>query len=138
MSKDFIFYVSGMLASESRVRLPEKLGEEMVGMELTKEEATEFFSELYGGKHHIPRGGLHDFGCGWSVNHYGDLSTFDFDELTCLVFLCHDRAIRAEVMCSGPRMVKISIWKRKREGDIRQAPSNHRTSPRNVAKVSSG
>ena len=87
-------------------------------MELTKEEATEFFSELYGGKHHIPRGGLHDFGCGWSVNHYGDLSTFDFDKLTCLVFLCHYRAIRAEVMCSGPRMVKISIWKRKREGGI--------------------
>src|ERR1039458_1928932 len=87
-------------------------------MELTKEEATEFFSELYGGEHHIPRGGLHDFGCGWSVNHYGDLSTFDFDKLTCLVFLCHDRAIRAEVMCSGPRMVKISIWKRKREGGI--------------------
>ena len=87
--------------------------------ELTKEEAIDFFAELYGGKHHIPRGGVKDFGCGFSVNHYGDLSTFDFDKLTRLVFLAHDRCIRVEVSNSGPRMVKISIWKRHgREGDM--------------------
>ena len=84
--------------------------------EMTREAAEDFFSALYGGKHHIPRGGLHEFGLGWSVNHYGDLSTFDFDKLTCLVFLAHDRAVRVEVSNSGPRMVKISIWQRKRDG----------------------
>ena len=87
-------------------------------MELLEQDATEFFSELYGGKHHIPRGGLHSFGCGWSVNHYGDLSTFDFDALTRLVFLAHDKAIRVEVSNSGPRMVKISIWRRVRNGEM--------------------
>lgn len=87
---------------------------------MTEQEATDFFSELYMGKHHIPRGGVRPFGNGFSVNHIGDLSTFDFDKLTRLVFLAHDRCIRVEVSNSGPRMVKISIWKRQREGSMWQ------------------
>ena len=82
---------------------------------MTKEQATEFFSILYHGKHHIP-GKIKPRGDGWKVNHYGTLTTFDFDNLTNLVFLCHDRAVRAEVGQSGPNMVRISIWQRKREG----------------------
>lgn len=89
-------------------------------MKMTKEEATSFFAELFHGEHHIPRGGIHSFGFGWCVNYLGDLSTFDFDRLTQLVFLAHDRCVRAEVMCSGSRMIKIAIHKRRREGSTTQ------------------
>ncbi|MHC4748413.1 MAG: hypothetical protein ACYTFW_00930 [Planctomycetota bacterium] len=86
---------------------------------MDKKTATDFFGELYGGKHHIPSGGLHKFGHGWSVNHYGDLPTFDFDTLTRLVFLCHDWCVRGAIQQSGPGMVKICIWQRShREGSM--------------------
>lgn len=100
---------------------------EPVGCELwyklTEEEALEFFSILYCGKHHIP-GKLHPFGFGWCVNDYGDFSTWDLNKLTRLVFLAHDRCIRAEVLSSGPRMVKIALHKRKRIGGT---PERHPT-----------
>lgn len=87
-------------------------------MQTPYEIAEEFFGELYYGKHHIP-GKIKPWGTGWCVNHYGSLATFDFDELTRLVFLSHDRCIRAEIQNSGPRMVKICIWQREgREGGI--------------------
>ncbi|MBA7646724.1 hypothetical protein ES703_54490 [subsurface metagenome] len=75
------------------------------------EVAEEFFSELYFGKHHIPSK-IIAYGNGWCINHHGDLSTFDFDILTRLVFLAHDKCIRVELSQGGPRAVKISIWKR--------------------------
>jgi len=86
-------------------------------MQTDLKEAESFFAELYDGKHHIPSP-IHPFGQGWTVNHFGDLSTFDFNTLTRLVFLAHDRCMRASIMQSGPRMVKIAIWKRTREGSI--------------------
>ena len=89
-------------------------------MDLPKEEALSFFSELYFGAHHIPGRGIKEYGPGWCVNHYGDLSTFDFDKLTRLVFLAHDRCMRVEIGSSGPNMVKIIIHKRTREGSMSQ------------------
>lgn len=87
-------------------------------MQTEFKEAELFFSELYFGKHHIPSK-ITPFGEGWCVNHWGDLSTFDFDTLTRLVLLAHDYCIRASIEQSGPRMVKIIIWKREgREGSI--------------------
>jgi hypothetical protein len=87
---------------------------------LTKEEAIEFFAILFRGEHHIPRSGVKPMGDqGWCVNYYGDLATFDFDSLTRFVFLAHDLCVRASVLSSGPRMVKLAIWKRsKREGSM--------------------
>lgn len=81
-------------------------------------EAVDFFSEFYRGKHHIPESGIKEWGYGWFVSHYGTLSTFDFDALTRLVFMAHDKCIRVEVGASGPRRVKIMIHKRRREGDM--------------------
>ncbi len=80
-------------------------------MQTKTEDAESFFSDLYHGAHHIP-GKIKAFGEGWSVNHYGDLSTFDFDDLTRLVFMAHDRCMRASIMQSGPGMVKIVVCKR--------------------------
>jgi hypothetical protein len=80
---------------------------------MTKKEAIDFFAHLFRGEHHIPGSGVKAIGDqGWCVNHYGDLSTFDFDMLTRFVFLAHDRCCRASVMSSGPRMVKLAIWQR--------------------------
>lgn len=57
----------------------------------------------------------------WEVNHMGQLSTFDFDCLTRLVISAHDNCVRATVLASGPRMVKIWIHDRKgREGQMSQ------------------
>lgn len=81
-------------------------------------EAEEFFSQIYFGKHHIP-GKIKPFGPGWCINHLGELATFDFSQLTRLVFLAHDACIRVSIMNSGPQMVKIALHKRNsREGSM--------------------
>lgn len=46
------------------------------------------------------------------------MATTDYNNLTRLVLLSHRDAIRAEVQPSGPGMIKICIWKRKREGKL--------------------
>ena len=63
------------------------------------------------GEHHLPK--VHVFGVGVCINHYGDLSTCDFDKLTRLVLLAHRDAVRIEIASSGPRMVKIIAHRRK-------------------------
>ena len=84
-------------------------------MKLSKEEAVTFFSAFYRGEHHFPSE-LKPYGEGWSMSHFGSLATFDFDELTRLVFLAHDRCIRVEISQGGPNRLRIAIWKREREG----------------------
>ena len=87
-------------------------------MQMEYQEAEDFFSEFYFGKHHISAK-IKPYGGGWCINHYGSLATFDFDELTRLVFLAHDKCIRIELMQGGPVAVKIAIWQRdKREGSM--------------------
>ena len=87
---------------------------------MTREEAIAFFAEFYCGEHHIPRKGLKPCGNGWSVNHRGSLATFDFNTLTRLVFLAHDRCVRVEIMHGGPGSLKIGIWQRDRNGSSTQ------------------
>lgn len=62
-----------------------------------------------------------DWSYGWggvSVMWLGrDLSTFDFNELTNLVFLCHEARIRCSLAPAGPRMLRLSFWQREAEGD---------------------
>lgn len=54
----------------------------------------------------------------WEINHSGELSTFDFDELTKLVYAAHKYAVRVSIGSSGPRMVKIILHARKRTGSF--------------------
>lgn len=82
---------------------------------LTKEEATLFFSQFYGGEHHFPNK-IKEWGNGWSMNHNGELATFDYNQMSRLVIMCHDTAIRASIRQGAPGGVKICIWKREREG----------------------
>lgn len=71
-------------------------------------------SEWVGGPHHLPK--VHEFGTGVAINYYGDLSTFDFDRLTRLVILAHQKLIRVEIASSGPGMVKIICHRRRETG----------------------
>lgn len=97
----------GNRQAELRVKLP-----------MTKEEATEFFAEIYYGEHHIPSE-IKAFGNGWSVNDFNTPATHDYDSLTRMVFLAHDKCYRLQIQQGAPRTVKIIIWKRyEREGDI--------------------
>ena len=87
-------------------------------MKMSYEEAETFFSDFYLGKHHI-YATIKPYGEGWCINHAGGFSTFDFDNLTRLVFLAHEKCIRVELTQGGPRAIKIAIWKRKgRTGSI--------------------
>lgn len=86
---------------------------------LTKEEATAFFAEFYYGEHHIPKHTVHQFGLGWMVKHdRGDLASFDFNGLTRLVLMAHDKCIRVSVQPSSKATMEIAIWKRQREGSM--------------------
>lgn len=78
---------------------------------MTKDEAIDFFAALYRGEHHIPTE-VREYGTGWEVRHYGDLATWDFDALTRLVLLAHDRCVRVEVTPCNMQYLRIAIWQR--------------------------
>ena len=85
---------------------------------MKQDDAIDFFAELYYGEHHFPAQ-LKPFGDGWSMTHIEDCSTFDFDFMTRLVFLAHDKCCRATIMQGVPRSIKICIWQRNtREGGM--------------------
>lgn len=73
--------------------------------------AEQVLSRAFGGMHHVYN--LHKSPREWHLNHYGDLSTFDFNALTLLVLGAHEYCIRLSIQSSGPRMVKICLWPRK-------------------------
>jgi len=47
---------------------------------------------------------------------YGGLATWDFNQLTQLVVLCHDRAIRLEINGAANGYLKLMFHPRKRKG----------------------
>lgn len=49
---------------------------------------------------------------------YGSLSTFDFPQLTELVVLAHDRAIRCEVSGCAPSLLRLMFHRRRRTGSV--------------------
>lgn len=94
-------------------------------------------ADLYGGFHHVPTNAIRQFGKGISISHYRfHLATFDYDQLTRLVVLAHDRCIRAEVEGGGPGQLKIILHKRHhREGRMNE---RHPTLEDNVASIRRG
>lgn len=68
-----------------------------------------------------------DWNYGWrgvSVIWKHGMATFDFHELTSLVFLCHEARIRCDVSPAGPRMMRISFWQRGHEGGMAERHPN--------------
>lgn len=78
---------------------------------LSKEDAINFFSELYYGEHHIP-GKIKDWGYGWCVEDFAGMSTYDYNGLTRFVLMCHEKCVRGEIRPSSPRSMKVIIHKR--------------------------
>lgn len=76
-------------------------------------ECSILLADLFGGFHHSTARKIRAWGDGICYSHYGELATFDFDHLTRLVRMAHDRCIRAAVGPSGPGMVRIMLFKRK-------------------------
>jgi hypothetical protein len=80
-------------------------------------ECVKILEELYRGYHHMKCRNVKDWGTGIAYSHYGELSTFDFDHLTRLVKMAHDRCVRVTIGPSGPGMIRIMMHKRhKRDG----------------------
>jgi hypothetical protein len=101
-------------------------------MQMTQQEATDFFSDLFGGEHHLPSP-VKEHGMGWCVTFRNDFATYDFNTMTRFVIMCHDKCVRGEVQPAGP-MLKLAIHKRttrewkmnERHPTIEQAVANHR------------
>jgi hypothetical protein len=72
------------------------------------------------GAHHVPI--VKPFGTGIKVSVYScRLSTYDFDQLTRLVLLAHDRCVRVELANGGPSRTGVILHRRHaREGCISQ------------------
>jgi len=87
--------------------------------QMPQSSAIQFFSDFYFGSHHFPAK-IQEWGDGWCINHPGSIATFDFDSMTRLVFMAHDRCIRVGVEHGGPRALRICIWQRVREGSMSQ------------------
>ena len=80
-------------------------------------ECAELLADLQGGFHHVT-GKIKRAGDGIETSSFNfRAATYDFDGLTRLVVLAHDRMIRAEIAPSGPGMLKLYLQKRHlREG----------------------
>jgi hypothetical protein len=72
--------------------------------------AEQILSRAFGGMHHVH--GLKKEPRQWIVNHYGHLSTFDYNALTLLVLGAHHYCCRLSIQNSGPGMVKLILWPR--------------------------
>ncbi len=87
---------------------------------MNKEQATSFFSELYGGDHKLP-GEVSSCGIGWKIKDFrSSFSTFDGNTLTKLVLMAHDKCVRVDIQPLNENTVELCIWQRQREGSVDQ------------------
>lgn len=59
-----------------------------------------------------------NYGSGISVVWQREMSSWDFNQLSLLVFLCHTARIRVQIEGCGPRNMRLSFWQRKSSGDM--------------------
>ena len=80
-------------------------------------EVADVLGQVFLGIYHIDRAVLRD-NVDWqdsgrvSITHNYGLATFDSSELTRLVVLCHDRAIRLEIEGCGPYRMRLIFHRR--------------------------
>lgn len=68
-----------------------------------------------------------DWNYGWggvSVIWKHGMATFDYNELTSLVFLCHEARIRCSLESAGPKMIRLTFWQRTEAGSMAQRHPN--------------
>jgi hypothetical protein len=71
------------------------------------------FADLLGGFHHTFN--IKEWGAGIQMCVPGSWSTYDFNQLTRLVLLAHDRAIRIEIGPASPSYFRVMAHRRKRD-----------------------
>lgn len=86
------------------------MSEELLSFE---EGARAVLARTFGGFHNVP-GKVKQSPGMWEVNVYCSLATYDFCNLTWLVFAAHEFCVRVEIQASGPRRLKILLHPRKR------------------------
>jgi hypothetical protein len=90
--------------------------------EWREQDAEAFFAELFRGKHHIPGKLRQETPTCWSVGSVQPMSSFDYDDLTRLVFLAHEYCVRVELLPSGPGRLRIAASKRVRFAEAKSWP----------------
>lgn len=86
------------------------------------EEVAEAMGEIWQGLYHLPPHSIEK--TKWDdpyvicVNIRGSLATTDFNQLTRLVFIAHDRCLRLEICPSGPGLLRLMWHKRQRGGGV--------------------
>lgn len=88
-------------------------------------EAFDLLARLWHGGHHVIEKVIlksavwdHDLYC--RVRFRGEMATFDFTDLTCLVFLAHDCCIRVSVSAASAGLLELMFHKRERDGRMYQ------------------
>lgn len=81
-----------------------------------KEKATIFIDKVFGGEHHCEKVAHHN-NFVEIITHEGNLSSFDFSQLTRIVVLAHDLCMRVELNPFRGRF-KILLHNRERQGDV--------------------
>jgi hypothetical protein len=61
---------------------------------------------------------------GFACVYQNTLATWDFNQLTLLVFLCHEARIRCEITGHAANMIKLSFLSRASRGDMKTAHPN--------------
>lgn len=82
-------------------------------------ECAQMFADVCRGFHHVC-GTFNPCGKGIAIhNSSRTWATWDYNNLTRLVVMAHDRMIRVDLIPSGPRMQGFALWKRHtREGGM--------------------
>lgn len=100
----------------------DKEGRKMIDINAPLRERAEYvLSRTFRGLHHIDAHRIKWQGSSCVYNAMDGISTFDYDELTRLVYFAHEACIRVAICASGPRMIKLRISPRySRDGGINE------------------
>ncbi len=77
-------------------------------------------ADTFRGLHHINRERIKKDSVAkrWEYNHFNELTTYDYDELTRFVLSCHRWCVRGSIAPSSPRHIRIVLHPRdSRDGD---------------------
>lgn len=84
------------------------------------EEVAEFLNVLGAGIYHLGSSGLkkadwvNDYCIAINLSYPSNFATYDFDLLTKIVVLSHDRCLRVEMQAVAPRIMKLMFHRRER------------------------
>lgn len=121
----------------SEVATAEVLQSQVTRPKLTREQAIEFFAEIFHGENHIPGKvrSAKDGSC-WILqtdSGFWECGTYDYDMMTRIVFLAHDRCIRVQLL-RGSRGIQLTIDARSRPRPGDDMTDRHPTIEQALAK----